>query len=107
MLIAGTGDAFGYFHSTRVWQAGEPVWTEIGKALAGFGVAICCHWYVVRHLNNVVALSPEVQALALFAVTMVGLALVSRQFFQWHPLDQAVAALMVCAMGWLLVRTGS
>jgi hypothetical protein len=106
LLMAGLGDAFGYFHSSRVWSEGQPVWEEIGKALAGFGVAIGCHWYAVRHLNTVVALSPEVQTLALFAVTMLGLALVSRQFFHWHPVDQAVAALMVCAMGWLLVRTG-
>lgn len=106
-FFAGMGDAFGYFHSSRVWHEGRLAWPEVVKALAGFAVSIGCYWYAVRNLNHVGVFPPEVQTLGLLVVTMLGMAFVSRQFFQWHPLDQGVAVLMVCAMGWLMVRTGA
>jgi len=38
-------------------------------------------------------------------MTIIGVVLFSGRFFTWQWLDQAIAVLVVVALGWLLVRT--
>jgi hypothetical protein len=106
-IISGMGDALGFVHSARVWQGGSPVWAEFAKSIAGFAIGIGAYWWAVRYLNTLGDFAPEMQTLAWFVFTLVGMAIVSRAFFAWPVSDQLVALSMVGCIGWLLVRTGS
>jgi hypothetical protein len=105
-LISGMGDAYGFVHSARVWQEGKLLWIEIARSSAGFAVGMSAYWLCVRFLNEIGDFTPEMQTLAWFVVTMVGIAFVSRAFFEWQTSEQLVALSIVGCMGWLLARTG-
>jgi hypothetical protein len=106
-LVSGMGDAIGFIHAARVWQGGVPIWAEFAKSIAGFALGVVAYWFAIRYLNTLGHFAPEMQTLAWFVVTIVGMAVVSRAYFAWHISDQLVALSMVCCLGWLLVRTGS
>lgn len=50
--------------------------------------------------------SPEMQTLLWFTMTIIGVAIVSGQFVDWQRVDQAVAVAILIGLGWLLFRTG-
>jgi hypothetical protein len=106
-LISGFGDAHGFLHSSRIWQDGRFVWPEAIRAMAGFLFGILMFWFSLRWLAQLGVASAEVQSLLWFSVTIVGVALLSGQFFRWERIDQVVAAVVLAGMGWLLIRTGA
>jgi hypothetical protein len=105
-LLSGLGDAQGFLHAARMWQAGRLVAAELGRSAAGFAVGIGAYWICVRYLQRVGVEAPETQTLVWFVTTLLGVALVSGDLFRWRALDQAVAALVCLGIGWLLFRTG-
>jgi hypothetical protein len=107
MILSGLGDAIGFVHAARVWQGGRPVWCEFLQSSAGFLVGVGAYWLSLRYLNHYGSFAPEMQALLWFAITIVGIAVVSRAFFTWHISEQLVALSLVGCVGWLLVRTSS
>lgn len=105
-LASGLGDAHGFVHASRMWVEGRLVWSEFARSAVGFGIGIGSYWIAVRDLARAGVLTPEVQTLLWFGVTIVGVAAVSGRFFAWRALDQAVAAFVLAGLGWLLVRNG-
>lgn len=105
-LVSGWVDAQGFVHSSRIWVEGKPIWSEALKAGLAFGFGIMIYWLVIRFLNLAGVRSPEMQSLLWFTVTMIGVALISREFFKWQRADQIVAVLVLGGMGWLLFRVG-
>lgn len=105
-LLSGVGDAFGFTHAARVWQGGRLMWAEVARSAAGFAVGISLYWWVLKYMVAVGVVSPEIQTIAWFGVTLIGVALLNRQFLGWARLDQVVAVAVLAGIGWLLVRTG-
>ena len=105
-LLSGVGDAYGFTHAALVWQTGWVVWGEVARSAVGFAVGIGLYWYVLKYMAVVGIVAPEMQTIAWFAVTIVGVALISGKFLGWARLDQAVAVAVLAGIGWLLVRTG-
>jgi hypothetical protein len=105
-LLSGFGDAQGFLHSSRIWQDGRPVWSEVAKSMSGFLFGITMFWLALRWLGQLGVASAEVQTLLWFGVTIVGVALLSGQFARWERLDQVVAVAVLAGIGWLLFRTG-
>ena len=104
-LVSGLGDARGFVHAARIWQGGRLAVGELVRSGAGFALGIGAYWVSVRYLRQCGIVAPEAQTLLWFGVTVVGVALVSGQFQQWQPIDQAVAVLVLAGIGWLMVRT--
>ena len=48
----------------------------------------------------------ETQTLVWFAVTIIGVAVLSGHFARWQRVDQVAGALVAAGAAWLLVRTG-
>ncbi len=105
-VLSGIGDAYGFTHAALIWQNDRLVWREVLHSAAGFAAGIGVYWLVLKYMIAVGIVSPEIQTIAWFAVTLVGVAVISGKFLGWATLDQVVAVAVLAGIGWLLVRTG-
>ena len=106
-LVSGIGDAYGFTHAALIWQNGRAMWGEVARSALGFAFGLAMYWVVLKYMVAVGIVAPEMQTIAWFAVTLIGVALISGKFLGWTRLDQAVAAAVLAGIGWLLVRTGA
>lgn len=104
-VLSGLADAQGFLHASRIWQNGNAVWSEIGKSALGFAVGISIYWLVLKFMSEAGIVSPEIQTVTWFGVTLIGVALASGGFLKWNILDQGIAVLVLAGIGWLLFRT--
>ena len=105
-LLSGFGDSKGFVLSAKVWESGRLVWQEAVKASIGYGFGILMYWLAIRYLNQFGIVSPEIQTLGWFVVTIVGVAMFSGDFLKWQIIDRVVAICVLAGVGWLLFRTG-
>jgi hypothetical protein len=105
-LISGVADAQGFVHAANIWQGGKLIWPEVLKSALGFGIGIVMYWICIRFLQDFRIFSPEIQTLAWFTATIIGVALFSGKFLHWHTVDQIVGIAVLCGVAFLLFRTG-
>ena len=105
-LISGVADAQGFVHAANIWQGGKLIWPEVMKSALGFAVGIVMYWICIRFLQDFRIFSPEIQTLAWFTATIIGVALFSGKFLHWHTIDQIVGVAVLCGVAFLLFRTG-
>lgn len=105
-LISGLADAQGFVHAAKIWHEGKLVWSELAKSATGFLLGIASYWLSLRYMQQLGVVAPEVQTLIWFAVTLVGVALVSGKVFKWPLVDQCVALVVLLGVGYLLTRGG-
>ncbi|HKX32413.1 MAG TPA: hypothetical protein VJ302_32300 [Blastocatellia bacterium] len=105
-LISGLGDSWGFIHAAKMWRSGTLILSELGKSALGFGIGIGSYWLAAKYLTEFGVLSPETQTLIWFGTTIVGVAFISGQFFQWPALNQAVAVFILLGTAWLLFQAG-
>ncbi len=105
-LISGWGDSRGFLYASEVWKDGQFVPEALLKSGLGFLIGTSFYWIVIKFLQEVGIVSPELQTLGWFAVIIIGLSISSGKFFQWERVDQIVAFLVIGGVGWLLFRTG-
>jgi hypothetical protein len=105
-LISGVADAQGFVHAANIWQSGKLVLPEVMKSALGFGIGILMYWICIRFLQDFRIFSPEIQTLAWFTATIIGVALFSGKFLHWDTINQIVGVLVLCGVAFLLFRTG-
>ena len=105
-LLSGVGDALGFIHAAKMWRGGDLIMIELGKSALGFSIGIGSYWFAAKYLNEFGVLSPEIQTLIWFGVTIVGVAFASGRFLQWQTIDQVIAAVVLLGIAWLLFRAG-
>lgn len=105
-LLSGFGDAQGFLHAANIWSNGKLNGEALGKSALGFGVGIITYWLIIRYLQRVGIVSPELQTILWFSATIIGIALLSGKFLIWQRIDQVIAILVVLGVGWLLFRIG-
>ncbi len=105
-LLSGLGDAYGFTHAALVWQNGRFVAAEVARSAVGFAAGIGLYWLVLKYMTAAGIVSPEIQTIAWFGVTIIGVAALNGQFLGWPLPDKLVAAAVLAGIGWLLVRTG-
>lgn len=103
-LISGLADAQGFVHASNVWLNGKLLWPEVMKSAVGFGVGIVAYWICIRFLQDFRIISPEMQTIGWFTATIIGVAMFSGKFLQWHIVDQIVGIAVLLGVAWLLVR---
>ncbi|HYO93467.1 MAG TPA: hypothetical protein VER33_03100 [Polyangiaceae bacterium] len=104
-LIAGFADARAFIHASRVWGDGKVVWRELAKSALGFAVGIVSYWVALKPMQQAGIVTPEVQTVIWFGITLVGVALASGKFFKWPLREQLVAVAVLVGLSWLLYRT--
>lgn len=105
-VLSGVGDAYGFVHASRIWQSDELRWTALGRSALGFGFGMSMQWIALRYLHRLGVTVAEVQTMVWFAVTMIGIAVLSRSFLQWALTERVVALGILCGLAWLIGRTG-
>lgn len=105
-LFSGIADAQGFLHASKIWQDGKLVWDQLAKSALGFSAGIGSYWLSLRYMRELGVVAPEIQTLTWFAVSLIGVALLSGKFFKWPLVDQAVALAVLVGVGFLLVRRG-
>ncbi len=106
-LLSGWGDAQGFLHAAHVWNGPSFVWPEALRSALGYAFGSVMYWFAIRSLNQVRSVSPEVQTLGWFAVTIVGIAALSGRFRVWAAMDRLIALAALACVAWLMVRTGA
>ena len=104
-VLSGFADAAGFLHASRIWQARTLVPDELGKSGLGFAFGIVLYWLALRYLNQAGVVTPEVQTVLWFGVTLFGVAMGSGKFLRWPLIDQIVSMLVLIGIAWLLLRT--
>ena len=61
--------------------------------------------HMTDNLNDFGIVSPEVQTLGWFVVTIAGVALASGDFFRWPIADRGVAVVVLLGLGWLVLHS--
>ncbi len=105
-LACGAADALGFVHASRVWQAGSFQWREALYSAGCFQFGVAMYWVSLRTLGAWGVAAIEAQTLVWFAATIIGVAILSGQFFRWAALEQTVALCVLVGIAWLLTRTG-
>lgn len=106
-LLSGLADAQGFIHASRIWQSDRLILSELAKSTGGFALGISTYWISLRFVHRLGIVSPELQAVLWFSVTIIGVAFVSGQFTRWLLFDQLLALAIVAGLGWLLFRSGT
>jgi hypothetical protein len=65
------------------------------------------YWLALRHLGAQGVVAFEAQTLFWFGATIIGIAILSRQFVRWPLPDQIIAVGVLIGIGSLLRRTAS
>jgi hypothetical protein len=102
-VLSGVGDTYGFVHAAGLWNRGVIVGSELARSAAGFAVGIASYWLVVRYLEALRVQSPTLQTLGWFAVTIVGVAIVSGDIAGWSLINKVIAVAIVIGVAWLLV----
>lgn len=103
-LLSGWGDSQGFYHASSVWDKGKFIWSEAMKSTAGYITGTIFFWFAIKFLQEFNIVTPEVQTIGWFAVTIIGVALASGKFFRWERVDQIIALGVIFGIGLLLFR---
>ena len=105
MSMAGLADAKGFLHASKVWQNGDFILREVLNTAGSFVCSVSIYIFTLRYLEKAGIVATELQVIFWFTMTVVSVSLMSGRFFQWQPLEQIVALLVVIGIGFLMVRT--
>ncbi len=105
-VIGAWGEAEGYAHSSKVWSHGKFITGEAFNATLGYVIGTIMFWISIKFLQEMKIVTPEIQTIIWFTLTIVGLAFLSGKFFHWQLIDQVVALFVFMGIGWLLFHTG-
>lgn len=105
ILVSGIGDSQFFLHAATVWNHGKPVFSELIKSALGGVIGIITYWLTVRFLEEAGVVSPEIQTVLWFAITIVGIAILNKKFLHWQPTEQIIGVLVIMGIAWLLVKT--
>ncbi len=103
-LISGFADAQGFLHASKTWLDGKLIWPELMQSASGFGVGIVAYWICIRFLQDFKIISPEIQTVGWFTVTIIGVAIFSGKFLHWPIVEQIVGIAVLLGMAWLLAQ---
>jgi len=107
LALSGFADSCGFFYASKIWQNGLLSWSDLAKSALGWTVGISLYIVSLRPMAIAGVTSAEVQTTVWFAVTIIGVVILSGRFFHWPRLDQAIGLSVVVALGWLLARTSA
>lgn len=103
-VLSGLCDAQGFLFASRIWEGGQLRWEMVARSAAGFATGISLYYVLLKFLTALEIQAAEVQTLMWFGVTLLGVAILSGEFFKWPWTDQLVGGGVLAGIGWLMVR---
>jgi len=105
IVLSGFLDSLGFVYASKVWQKDTLSWIDLAKSAAGWWGGITMYVLSLRFMARLGVTSAELQTIVWFAMTIIGVVIISGKFLGWPRLEQAVAVLVLIGLGWLLART--
>lgn len=105
-LLTAWGDSRGFICASRAWVQGNPQWSNIWLSAAWFTAGVLFYLLALKYLLQLRDVGPSVQTLGWFLVTIVAVAIGSRDFFRWQIVDQVLALSSAVALAAVIIRTG-
>jgi len=106
-LLSGIGDAQGFIHASKIWDNGKLVLREVGKSSLGYLIGIILFWIAIKFLRDLGIVSSGLQSIIWFAATIIGVALMSGDFFRWDLIDKLISVVTIICISLLIYRTGA
>ena len=103
-VLTGLGDAKGFYHASRAWDNNNFILNELIKSALGFLIGISAYWMLIKYLQQYKIITPELQTIGWFGVTIIGVALLSGKFFNWSIIDQILAITAILCIALLIIR---
>ncbi len=103
-VLSGLADAQGFVHSAAAFDRPDAAWLHVARAVIFFALGLITYLLAVRGLVRAGIAAPELHMLFWFAVTIVGVALLSGNLVTWSSLDRTVGAVVVTGIAWLVWR---
>jgi hypothetical protein len=106
IVLSGFGDSLGFVYAAKIWREDTISWINVGKSALGWSTGIALYVVSLRFMARAGVTSAEIQTMVWFAMTIIGVVIISGKFFHWPRLDQFIAVCVLTGLGWLMVRTG-
>lgn len=103
-VLSGLCDAYGFSQAALIWSEGGFSTSAAVKSGIGFIVGIALFWLALRFLGQLGITSATIGALAWFAITAVGTAVLSGDFRNWDGLTWGLAITSMIAIAGLLYQ---
>lgn len=103
LVVSGLGDARGLVYASRIWNEGFAP-NELLRSAAWFALGIGSYWAALYWADRVSVVSTQVQVLIWFAVTIVGVAVMTGEMREWDYVDRSAAVVVVLVLAFLIVR---
>ncbi len=105
VIVSGLADALGFLHASRIWQEDATNGRELLLSGLGFAVGIAFYWLGLRFAVRVELENPETQTLSWFAITIIGVAVLSGSASTWDWPTCLIALLVTVSLLVLISRT--
>lgn len=102
-LVAASVEARGYVLSFDAFRNGTHP-ALLLQAFAWYALGIWIDYAALFVLRQSSLYVPELLSMLFMSATLIGIALLSGQFFTWRTSDQAVAVLVAFGLVWLAYR---
>lgn len=96
-------EAYGYTFSFRAFKNDFDV-KMLYLAFSWYAVGIWVDFLALFIMSKTSLYVPELLAMIFMVCTIVGIAILSGQFFTWKVIDQMVGVGVVAGLGWLTYR---
>lgn len=104
-ILTASGDTVGFIFADRAWANGRIDWSCAALALAGYAVGVSSYIAVLGPIKRAIDVPPEIQTLAWFALTSIGVAIASRAALGWSADKIAAGVIAVSCLGYLVARS--
>lgn len=102
-MFAGLVEARGYNTSFEAFRTGN-IASLLALSFAWYSIGIAIDYFALFILSKSPIFIPEILSTIFMVTTIVGIAILSGQFFTWARIDQAVGVLIVIGLAWLSYR---
>lgn len=103
-IIAAGLEAYGYSYSFQAFENRSFDPWLLTKAFCLYSVGIWVDYFALFVMSKGSIYIPEILTVIFMTATIVGIALISGQFFQWKLLNQIIGVSVVVGLAWLTYR---
>src|SRR5918994_3028768 len=98
IVLSGFADSLGFYYASKIWHEDAISWIDVLRSAFGWGLGITLYVISLRYMARLGVTSAEIQTAVWFAMTIIGVVLLSGRFFSWPRLEQAVATLVLIGL---------
>ncbi len=103
-IIASAIESFAFMYSFEAIKQGVAVRLLV-TSLGLYIVGILVDYFALYVMSKSGTFAPELLAMIFMTSVIIGIALISGNFFTWKLVDQIVAVAVVVGIAWLSFRT--